>query len=401
MCEVNLPVDAPMRQLSNSGQTDKKEPVLRKSKSKMTETITEMTDESASPQCLTYAIEQDVKVISSDGGQATVYLTNLKSSSGLVKAFAAKKFRGSNDHNYRAELSILKEVGSHPRIVSYQDLDIIPTQYQTIFLEYCPSGDLVSYSDDLGVDAYVPEIVLWKLLYQMADVFAFLHHGKGTAEFDPENPYKRPYSFVHRDIKPENILLTGIPSTDRVNSIRKADFKLCDFGLAVKQYRGECAKPKGYLGTRDTQAPETAHHPYEATTKADLWSLGAMLHYLINSTDPLQGPCNNDCDKVYSRNRCCRESSTMDAGFRENAWTLPRNKWYSKEIVGWIRRCLSVDPLNRPTAIELLKGLEPTYKIIMAGTYDSIPARTPLPVDDMDIELTGEMERYQITNQEA
>jgi serine/threonine protein kinase len=80
---------------------------------------------------------------------------------------------------------------------------------------------------------------------------------------------------VHRDIKPRNLLLS-----------RDGIVKILDMGLA----RIDTSTPAGaaeltgsgqIMGTVDYMAPEQAVHPEQADERADIYSLGATLWYLV------------------------------------------------------------------------------------------------------------------------
>ena len=84
---------------------------------------------------------------------------------------------------------------------------------------------------------------------------------------------------VHRDVKPANILIDeqGIPH-------------LTDFGLAraVDAFEAELTAPGVLVGTPHYVAPEQARYGY-ATSKADLYSLGAVLYFALAGEPPFPG----------------------------------------------------------------------------------------------------------------
>lgn len=366
------------------------------------------------------------------GGQAKPSICLLRSScSGSIKKVVGKTFNNKRAEfaqwYYKYELMILKYLSPHPSIVGLFDQDIMDAPPNTLFLEYLPSGDLLEWTREIP-SYFIPEVVLWKLLYQMADALAFLHHRKGIPGYNPVAPYALPYGFVHRDIKMENILVAGPESSEGMPSIRKADFKLCDFGMAdCLDHDGFKKKPRMYQGTRDYQAPEAAHFPYLAGPSQDIWALACCLHKFFSHSFPLKMPCNKDCDEKYTRGDC-KEHATTDQELQESetsnvialpseaevespepletitveekqvaqplqpTWSGPKTlfredntykKGYSNYLLDTIRRCLSIDPDQRPTAIELCVDIEPIYNAIQAGKFDWSKAGCPLPLDNV------------------
>jgi hypothetical protein len=84
---------------------------------------------------------------------------------------------------------------------------------------------------------------------------------------------------VHRDIKPQNLMLTP-----------QGRVKVLDFGLA--RMRSERGKGRGltqadaFMGTPDYVAPEQATDARAADTRADVYSLGCTLYFLLTGRPP-------------------------------------------------------------------------------------------------------------------
>ena len=93
------------------------------------------------------------------------------------------------------------------------------------------------------------------------------------------------HGMVHRDIKPSNLMLT--------RQGKRALIKVLDFGLA--KVRSEGAVDGGLtnegqmLGTPHYIAPEQTTDARHADTRADIYSLGCTLYYLLTGSPPFDG----------------------------------------------------------------------------------------------------------------
>src|SRR5262249_10988590 len=86
---------------------------------------------------------------------------------------------------------------------------------------------------------------------------------------------------VHRDIKPQNLMLT-----------RKGQVKILDFGLAHFARQEEAGADDGLtatgavLGSADSVAPEQTSSSRKVDVRADIYSLGCTLYYLLSGRVP-------------------------------------------------------------------------------------------------------------------
>ena len=88
---------------------------------------------------------------------------------------------------------------------------------------------------------------------------------------------------VHRDIKPGNLMLSHKGS--------RAVIKVLDFGLAkatreAPPVDGGLTNPGQALGTPDYMAPEQIRDAQKADIRADIYSLGCTLYYLLSGGPP-------------------------------------------------------------------------------------------------------------------
>jgi serine/threonine protein kinase len=88
---------------------------------------------------------------------------------------------------------------------------------------------------------------------------------------------------VHRDVKPHNLLLTSDGST----------IKVLDMGLARlrafedrRESEGALTKSGAVMGTPDYMAPEQAIDSHDVDIRADVYSLGCTLYFLLTARPP-------------------------------------------------------------------------------------------------------------------
>jgi serine/threonine-protein kinase len=97
---------------------------------------------------------------------------------------------------------------------------------------------------------------------------------------------------VHRDVKPANLLLTA-PSPARA-SAGQGVVKVLDLGLARLPRRpadadSSLTEPGCLMGTADFMAPEQGRDARTADARADVYSLGCSLYYLLTARLPFPG----------------------------------------------------------------------------------------------------------------
>ena len=115
---------------------------------------------------------------------------------------------------------------------------------------------------------------------------------------------------VHRDIKPQNLMLT-----------QKGQVKVLDFGLAgfVSESKpvGSLTEFGQGLGTPDYVAPEQIRDAHAADIRADIYSLGCTLYYLLTGLPPF--PEGSVSQKIAAHlERMPRSISDLRSGLWDN-----------------------------------------------------------------------------------
>jgi serine/threonine protein kinase len=109
---------------------------------------------------------------------------------------------------------------------------------------------------------------------------------------------------VHRDIKPSNLFLVNAPLPSQARERKGSDpvVKIIDWGLArcvrdpgepasvMRDDSGTDFEKRSLVGTADFVAPEQARDPTLADIRADIYSLGCSLFYLLTGQPPFAGP---------------------------------------------------------------------------------------------------------------
>jgi serine/threonine protein kinase len=147
-------------------------------------------------------------------------------------------------------------------------------------------------------------------------------------------------SIVHCDLKPENILC--------VSNEPNANLCVTDFGLAQFCVNAKVGK---YHGTLDYMAPEIIEDDSSRSydTKADVWSVGCLMYVLLCGSLPFR--------KLWRNASLADQDRLTRNWIKSGEVEMNRIPWpqISDDAKTLLRRMLSKDPAQRPSAAECLK----------------------------------------------
>ena len=237
------------------------------------------------------------------------------------------------------EVKILRDfLPDHDNVVKLLDYSVGP-DLVTLFTPYYYGGDLFTLIQQYAIAAKkVPELMIWQAFRQMSEALAFLHYGYIASSGRARSQWR---PVVHRDVKPENILLRS-PINPRGTG-QQPQFVLADFGLATTDIGN-----KDVVGTPEFQPPEGP----QATTEADVWGLGAVIHAMAHEN---KGP-------IAPKPRYCL--ADRDRWARDPYSKLPRSlsSKYSMQLEAFMMKCFEPKAEARIQSLRLLHLIENEFR---------------------------------------
>lgn len=173
----------------------------------------------------------------------------------------------------------------HPNIVGLIDADEVNGRYY-IAMEYVDGLDLSRLMRTFGDPPH-------KGLPQYQEACEYIRQ----AALGLQHAHER--GLVHRDIKPSNLLVYGARALP--NTAGKAHVKVLDMGLVRsllddEMSRTELTRDGTVVGTPDYMAPEQAKNSSKIDARADVYSLGCALFFLLKGQPPF--PDGSPIDKL-------------------------------------------------------------------------------------------------------
>ncbi len=152
---------------------------------------------------------------------------------------------------------------NHPNIVAAYDADEVAGR-PYLAMEYVEGSDLAAFVKKQG------PLPVRHALIQM------LQATRGLA-------YAHAQGVVHRDIKPANLLL------DRSGTLRILDLGLARMQAPPQTEAENLTGTGNIMGTADYMAPEQALDTHSVDARADVYSLGCTLYFLLTGKPPYRG----------------------------------------------------------------------------------------------------------------
>ncbi len=208
---------------------------------------------------------------------------------------------------------------THPNIVTSYDADQAGDLHFLV-MEYVEG---ISLKELVETNGPLPVVQACRCIRQAAEGLQYAHD----------------QGMVHRDIKPDNLLLAG-----------NGQVKVLDFGLArfleEESGAGDLTEPGLVMGTPDYIAPEQALDAHQADVRADIYSLGCTLYYLLAGQPPFAGA--KSIQKIFAH----REQKPPSLSIHRP--DLPPG------LIQVVERMLAKDPARRyQTAAAVAEALAP------------------------------------------
>jgi serine/threonine protein kinase len=287
--------------------------------------------------------------------------------------YACKRVPVGDDHEWLekvlGEVQLLQHL-SHQNLVSYRHVWLENAKISTfgpsvpcafILQQYCNAGDLHNYICGSVQDTTTPQQLKARLRRKSK--------GEPEPKVDLGGPrklnFEQIYSFfkditsglrhlhvngyIHRDLKPNNCLLHETSDGLRV--------LVSDFGEVQAQDTTRLST--GATGTVSYCAPEVLRRDYPGgpfgnfTFKSDIFSLGMILHFLCFAELPYR-----NADLIHEEKEDLdqlRAEISQWTGFDDERRLRPD---LPEKLYTFLKRLLSVNPDRRPTADEVLSGIQ-------------------------------------------
>lgn len=325
------------------------------------------------------------------GGKGVVLLVRHVLDGVSLGYYACKRVPVGDDHEWLekvlGEVQLLQHL-SHQNLVSYRHVWLEDAKMSTfgpsvpcafILQQYCNAGDLHNYICGSVQTSTTAQQLKERLrrkskgktdpglagprMLQFDEIYSFFKDITSGLRYLHANGY------IHRDLKPNNCLLSQDSDGIRV--------LVSDFGEVQSQ--DAMRRSTGTTGTISYCAPEVLRREYpdgpfgNFTFKSDIFSLGMILYFLCFAELPY---INADIihEELEDLDQL-REEIGQWTGFDNRRRLRPD---LPEKLYIFLERLLSVDPNRRPSADEVLNGIQAGANA-NAGAHDSFRYRRTSP----------------------
>jgi len=243
-----------------------------------------------------------------EGGMSTIYVGKSNRGMPVIVKEASGVDLAQSDERLRIEAEILRTLSSpgHPRVVRY--LDVGSNLGPFCLVEEQLEGETLA---ELYKDKPAGAATATRHIVQLLEALSYLHAR----------------NVIHRDVKPKNIILDA-----------RREVVLIDFGAAKKEFH-QFTGSGTVIYTPGWGAPE--QNLGEATPASDLYSVGAVLFFLLTAQDP-----------QASMKQLAAGKSELFRSPRDLEPSVPR------ELSDVVTRAMSFDPKERfPTAADMAQAM--------------------------------------------
>ncbi|MBO0783560.1 MAG: protein kinase, partial [Ktedonobacteraceae bacterium] len=210
----------------------------------------------------------------------------------------------------------------HPQLPNVYD-HFNDAEHWYLAVEFMEGETLEAYMQKHTSGLPVTEVL--EIGIQLCEVLSYLHHSKPPVIF--------------RDLKPGNVMLSP-----------NGGCSLIDFGIA-RHFQPDKKRDTLPLGSPGFASPEQ-YGKSQTTPRSDIYSLGALLHFLITGNDPSEQAFHFEPLRLYG----------------EGLW----------ELNVLIQLMIALDPQQRPESIQKVKEeLERIGLLLLPQKYQ--PARQNVP----------------------
>ena len=233
-----------------------------------------------------------------------------------IKILQKDRVGHTNLKLFEREVSVMKAI-AHPHIVQLAEI-LENSDHLFLVLELCELGSLSRVLKEMGP---FPEQLARDVMRQLGEAISYMHR----------------MGVVHRDIKLQNVLVTRRNPRTRRFEAEQLFVKVADFSLAILKKPDE--NLQCVCGTLNYMSPEVLDDNIYGQA-SDNWSMGVILYQLLSGGEPPFEP--RDVEDLRALVRA-------PVAFEGAVW-----RGASDQAVSCIHSLLTVDPVHRMTASELL-----------------------------------------------